>query len=768
LRQIGGIPVLFGFVLAVFGWIGLFDEAWAAGRLSDYLTRAEPGELVPGANRFGQLQGDPAIAPAYKNSQLLGFIYLNSDFANATGYSGKPIQLLVGISPKGVLTGLKLVEHKEPIVLLGIPEKRVVEAANKLIGADMDSVVRGASVAPQVDIVSGATVTVLVIGDSIVRSATMLSKSGRLGNQGSAGAGAARKISKTIDYSKGSARDWQSLVGDGSVRRLTLSLADVNQAFEKTGNVAAAMRPEEGDPNDTFIDLYVADVAVPTIGRSLLGDDGYERLAARLKPGQQAIVIAGSGRYSFKGAAYVRGGIFDRIELIQETNSIRFRDRDHTRLGNLAAEGAPDFPEIALFVVPAEFSFDPTEPWVLQLLVQRVVGTREKTWVTFDLGYTLPDIYMKREPVRPPQQAAASLAKAPPQSPASSAATSRDTTPSSAEDEPLWIKIWRGNIVNITTTLFALGALTLIFFFQNQLVRRPNIYTWVRRFYLLFILVWLGWYANAQLSVVNVLTFANSLLTGFSWEYFLSAPLIFLLWCSIAAGLLFWGRGPFCGWLCPFGALQELLNNIAQAAKIPQYRLPWGLHERLWPLKYIIFLGLFGMSLYSTAFAEQLAEVEPFKTAIVLKFAREWPYVLYALTLLSAGLFVERFFCRYMCPLGAALAIPGRVRMFEWLRRWPECGSPCQRCANECPVQAIHPEGHINVNECIYCMHCQELYFDDHRCPHMIQVRLKREKRAALSSPSMRSGGKGPSTIITADGKPIAVPRAEAATPPVT
>jgi NosR/NirI family nitrous oxide reductase transcriptional regulator len=89
--------------------------------------------------------------------------------------------------------------------------------------------------------------------------------------------------------------------------------------------------------------------------------------------------------------------------------------------------------------------------------------------------------------------------------------------------------------------------------------------------------------------------------------------------------------------------------------------------------------------------------------------------------------------------------------MVEWLRRWPECGSPCQRCAKECPVQAIHPEGHINVNECIYCMHCQELYFDDHRCPHMIQVRLKREKRDALSSPSMRGGGKGPNTAGATD-----------------
>lgn len=746
--------------------MAMLGGACAAGRLTEYLGKAEPAELIAGANRFGAPQGDPAIAPAYKGDQLLGFVYLNSDFANATGYSGKPIQILVGIDPKGVLTGLKLVDHKEPIVLVGIPVNRILEAVNKLIGTDMDRVARGATPAPQVDIVSGATVTVLVMGDSIARSATKLIRSGRLGGQGDLAAAATPKASKAIDPGKSELRDWQSLVGDGSVRRLILTLADVNKTFEKSGNAGAAAHPEEGDPDDTFVDLYVADVAVPTIGRSLLGDAGYNRLADRLKPGQQALIVAGSGRYSFKGAAYVRGGIFDRIELIQDTNSIRFRDRDHTRLGNLEAEGAPDFPEIALFTVPPEFTLDPTEPWVLRLLVQRVVATREKAWLTFDLGYSLPDAYMKIAPAPPARQQAAASPAEPSAAPA---VAPRDTKTSfAAEGEPLWMKIWRGDVVKISTTVAALGALTLIFFFQNALVRRPRFYAWVRRGYLLFILVWLGWYANAQLSVVNVLTFANSLLTGFSWEYFLSAPLIFLLWASIAAGLLFWGRGPFCGWLCPFGALQELLNNIAQAVKIPQYRLPWGLHERLWPIKYIIFLGLFGMSLYSTAFAEQLAEVEPFKTAIVLKFAREWPYVIYALTTLSAGLFVERFFCRYMCPLGAALAIPGRIRMFEWLRRWPECGTPCQRCAKECPVQAIHPEGHINVNECIYCMHCQELYFDDHRCPHMIQVRLKREKRDALSSPSMRSGGKGPSTIITAGGKPIKLPNVNVVTPPAT
>ncbi len=402
----------------------MLGEACAAGRLSEYLAKAEPAELVVGAKRFGPPQGDPAIAPAYEDDQLLGFVYLNSDFANATGYSGKPIQILVGIDPKGVLTGLKLVEHKEPIVLVGIPVGRILEAVNKLIGTDMDRVARGSTPAPQVDIVSGATVTVLVMGDSIVRSATKLIKGGRLGGQGNVAATATPQASKAVDPGKSEIRDWQSLVGDGSVRRLILTVADVNKAFEKSGNAAAAAHPEEGDPDDTFIDLYVADVAVPTIGRSLLGDDGYKRLADRLKPGQQALIVAGSGRYSFKGAAYVRGGIFDRIELIQDTNSIRFRDRDHTRLGNLEAEGAPDFPEIALFTVPPEFALDPTEPWVLQLLVQRVVATREKAWLTFDLGYTLPDAYMKTAPAPPVQQQTATPPAAP-----SAALRSRRATP---------------------------------------------------------------------------------------------------------------------------------------------------------------------------------------------------------------------------------------------------------------------------------------------------------------------------------------------------
>jgi len=176
--------------------------------------------------------------------------------------------------------------------------------------------------------------------------------------------------------------------------------------------------------------------------------------------------------------------------------------------------------------------------------------------------------------------------------------------------------------------------------------------------------------------------------------------------------------------------LQELLNKVAVRLNVPQYRVPWEIHERLWPFKYIIFMGLFGLSLYSLSEAEKWAEIEPFKTSIVLMFVREWPYVIYALTLLAVGLFIERFFCRYLCPLGAALAIPARIRMFDWLKRYKECGAPCQRCANECGIQAIHPEGNINPNECLSCLHCQKVYFDEFQCPPMITRRLKRERRS--------------------------------------
>ena len=715
--------------------------AAAEAKLSQYLSKVQPADLVAGADRFGAARANAPVVPVYKGDTLVGHAYLTSDFVNTTGYSGRPIHVMVGLTPDGTVSGAKLVDHHEPIVLIGIPPAKITAFIDGYVGKNVLTLASQSAASPPVDIVSGATVTVMVIGDSIIRSGKKVMQA-----LGAATADAAPTVTKSLDLSKTGVEDWETLVGDGSVRRLTLTVGDVNAAFERTGWADAIARPEPGNPDDSFIDLYAGLATIPTVGRSLLGDAEYEAMTQRLKPGQHAIVVAGQGRYSFKGSGYVRGGIFDRFELVQHEGSVRFRDRTHKRLGGVAAAGAPDFPEAGLFILPEGAEFDPAEPWRLQLLVQRATAALDKAFVTFDLGYQPPEKFLKIEPAATPAPAASAPAPAP------VAQTAADPVePEATGETPLWQRIWQNRLFDIAVLSVAIALLTGIFFFQDLLVQRPKLYERVRLGFLVFTLFWLGWYATAQLSVVNILTFANALRTDFLWDYFLMDPLVFILWFSVAASLLFWGRGAFCGWLCPFGALQELASKAAKKLGVRQIQVPFGLHQRLWPIKYMIFLVLFGLSLYSLATAEVAAEVEPFKTAIILHFVRDWWFVLFAVALIAAGLFIERFFCRYLCPLGAALAIPGRMRMFDWLKRYKECGSPCQRCGNECPVQAIHPDGSINPNECIQCLHCQVLYHHDRLCPVMIQKRLKRERRDAISSTGTGAGAKPRAAVLTTD-----------------
>ncbi len=701
------------------------SSAGAASDLSRFLKDVTPGELVPGADAFGPVRRDVPVVPVLKGGETVAQAFVNTDFVGAVGYSGKPIHLVIALDDAARITGLKLVKHYEPIVLIGIPEAKIQAVIDGYVGLDMAHEVAEAGEGHDLDIVSGATVTIMVIDDSIVRSSIKVAR--LLGLGGLASEAPVATVSRTLETGgEAKVEDWLTLVGDGSIRRLTLDVGMVNEAFKDSGNAEAATRPEQGPPDATFIDLYTGLLTVPTIGRSVLGANEWRNLEQRLKEGDQAIFVGGRGSYSWKGSGYVRGGIFDRIQLIQGDIAIRFRDRQHKRLAQSAAPGSPRLDEIGVFTIPADSGFDPTRPWHLQLLVQRATGATSKAFLTYDLGYQVPERYLV--PVEPTPPAVTV------QGPEASAVGEADFA--AGARTALWQKIWGARTLDIAIVGAALTLLTALFFFQMQAIRYPRFIFWGRIVFLTFTLVWLGWYAKAQLSVVNIMTFTNSLLSDFSWDYFLMDPLVFMLWFSVAAAILFWGRGAYCGWLCPFGALQELTNRLAKLLRIPQWQVPWGLHERLWPVKYMLFLVLFGVSLYSLDTAEHLAEVEPFKTAIILHFAREWWFVLFAGALLLAGLFVERFYCRYLCALGAGLAIPGRIRMFDWLKRYRECGNPCQICANECPVQSIHPEGNINPNECIQCLHCQVLYKDEYKCPVCVKQRLRRERRVERSGDS--------------------------------
>lgn len=685
----------------------------SATELPRFLKTVEASTFLQGADNFGEIDKNHPVAPVYKGNEQLGYVFVNSDFVSSIGYSGKPIHLMISINMEGLLQKVVLLEHHEPIVLIGIPVTKITALFDDYIGRNIVSFARGENKEYQVDAVSGATVTIMVMDDTILRSAIKVARLYGLGGLKAKQEETGRQASLdlTVDHNK----DWTDLLTEGSVRRLKLTVDEVSQGFEKAGNLVAASQSESEIGQDTFIELYAALVSVPSVGKSLLGPAEYKNLIRRLKPGQQAVLLASKGLYSFKGSGYVRGGIFDRFQISQGDSHIRFHDYNHKRLRSIKAAGAPDPKDVDLFYIPKDIPFNPAKPWTVELLVGRAVSATKKGFLTFHLENQTAEHYLKYE------------------QPVVTAVNSDAQITEEAAATPIWKRMWQIKTVEIVFLMIALFILSLIFFFQQWLVKRPKLTEQVRIGYLLFTLVGLGWYANAQLSVVNVLAALNALVTGFDWGYFLMEPLLFILWGSVAVALLFWGRGPYCGWLCPFGALQELLSKVAKRFKVPQLTLPWGLHERLWPIKYMIFLGLFGVSFHSLGTAEKLAEIEPFKTAIILNFIREWPFVIFAVLTLGAGLFIERFYCRYLCPLGAALAIPGKLRMFEWLKRYKECGKPCQICANECMVQAIHPEGNINVNECLYCLHCHTLYSDHHTCPVMIKkhAKLNRYSNAA-------------------------------------
>jgi len=712
------------FIQAVF--LALLLCALSAGiaqaqRLPDFLASTPIGELFPGADRVDAPAGKPMAAKAYAGGRQVGVVYLTSDVVNTRGYSSKPIDVLVALANDGRIVGAKLVEHHEPIVLIGIPQAKVDHFIGGYVGLNFVESPPRHGAPPPVDIISGATVTLMVIGDSITRSAIAVARAYGIDKTAAPAQQAAPAAARVVDDARDAPQSWQALLDAGAVRNLRLLPEDVDKAFRESGRSDAAASAEGASDSDTFIDLYAALVSVPAIGRSLLGDTEWQRLKERLKPGQQAVLVAGNGAYSFKGSGYVRGGIFDRIEVIQDESSFRFRDRNHQRLADVAAAGAPAFREVALFVVPDDARLDPVAPWRLQLMVQRVLSVKDKAFVTFDLGYELPAAYTRpAEGARPDAAPASASPAAPAQA---QAAPAEDPAPA------LWKQIWRGKAGQVAVLTVALLVLVGIFFFQDQLTSRPLLHDRLRLAFLAFALFWIGWYGQAQLSIVNVLTFFSALRADFRWEYFLMDPLVFILWCATAISMVFWNRGAFCGWLCPFGALQELANRVAKRLGVRQVKISHGVNQRLSTLKYVIFLLLFGFSLYDLALAEQLSEIEPFKTAIILRFVRYWPFVVFALAVLAAGLFVERFFCRYLCPLGAALAIPARLRIFNWLRRYRDCGNPCQRCNLECPVQAIDPTGEINPNECIQCLHCQMLYHHDQKCPHLIQKKAKRERR---------------------------------------
>jgi NosR/NirI family nitrous oxide reductase transcriptional regulator len=292
-----------------------------------------------------------------------------------------------------------------------------------------------------------------------------------------------------------------------------------------------------------------------------------------------------------------------------------------------------------------------------------------------------------------------------------------------------WMQIWAREWASIAVFAMFLLLLILMMIFKDRITKNRKVLNIVAYVILPFSFIYVGLVLKAQPTTTNIVILVNGLKErSFPLGLYMMEPYIFLSFLFIILTIPLWGRGVFCGWLCPYGAMIELLNKL-YVRFFPKFRLslPGNVHWKLIYLKYIIFAIILGVSFYNFMLSVHLAEVEPFKT-FVLELHRQWYFVLYFILITAGSIIIYRAYCRYLCPLGAALNIPSFIKLIPLikLKRHGMCGR-CKICGRECGYQAITPEGKVKVTECLDCLECQVNFWDEDKCPALI----KKEKRGS-------------------------------------
>ena len=675
----------------------LLATGLATAAQADLMSRETISQRFPAPLIVGERDAALPVWPIFQGgaqNQLVVWVFETTDLAPIPGFSGTPPDLLIALTPDGTFMGVSLLSHHEPVFLDGLGEEPLRHFLDQYqgkalgtpikVGSNINSAEKSGSSAVYIDGVSKATASVLIINQSVLASAIKVAKA-KLGLGGASSGPPARPDPDLYEP-----LDWNGLLASGLVAHVRVGNGEIEKAFVGTpgeGQDAATL----GAPATSYIDLYVADALVPSTGRALLGDKVYGRYHDDLlADGHNALLVLSAGPWSPLGESWTPGSVPDRLAIRQSGLPVVVRDLAFDK--PLAVKGAPPL-DVMLLKIPAQAAFDPASAFEVVPHIERQKGLiyPERVARDFKQQVAFPASYY----IRP---------------------AAEDTS------APAWMQAWHDQRMTLGILGAALALLTLGLAFQRRLTARPELFRLGRLAFLAFTLVFVGWYAQGQLSIVNLIGIVKAVTQTHDFGFLLFDPPTLTLWVFTLVTLVVWGRGVFCGWLCPFGAMQELIGEVARALRIPQWRVPPELDRWLRLAKYAVLVAILGAALHSTASAETAAEVEPFKTAITLVFVRHWPFVAYAVALLSINLFVYKSFCRYLCPLGAALAAGGKARQLDWIPRRQECGSPCKLCTVRCRYGAIDQKGKVDYDECFQCLDCVAIYYDKATCVPLVNA----------------------------------------------
>ncbi len=194
-----------------------------------------------------------------------------------------------------------------------------------------------------------------------------------------------------------------------------------------------------------------------------------------------------------------------------------------------------------------------------------------------------------------------------------------------------------------------------------------------------------------------------------------------VLGLGLLIGVLIAG-GAFCGWVCPFGVVQDLMNWIRTKLHFNEIRVPAKADRILRYGRYLIL----GMVIYQTISTVKLwfADWDPYRTLFGLgwlfefNLAERWFAYGVVIVVLGASLFVERAWCRYACPLGGAISLLGNFAFLRIRRSGDSCKA-CNVCQTPCPVKLPVATADTMSSDCIGCLACVQA------CPRTGALELK-------------------------------------------
>jgi transcriptional regulator of nitric oxide reductase len=698
--------------LLALAWFAALPLA-RAGELSkaDIERRFPPPLHVQ--EKLEQIPAWPLTSELEPEAGPVGYVFESVDLAPIPGFEGTPMNFLVAIDRKGNFMNVELLRQHEPVFLGGLGEAPLREFVTQYAGRNLKQQFLIALNAARnrtgpadtrsgqttLDGVSKATASVRIVNQSVLGAALEVARA-KLGFAARSKRGPSARVRPEVDDPLAFA----DMLKNGMIGHMRLTNGEVEKLFAGTDG-AGVDNDALAHPDEVFVDLYIAYLNTPSIGRSILGDAQFKAVMARNFDNAHLWWIGSGGRYAFVDENFVPAAQSRRLTFAQDGLFLEGRDQGFEP----KVSAVPvNLNTSLIFGVYSEAGLDPARPLDIALDIVRAKGMILPVLTHKDvkLSYAPPT----RLFVYPP------------------------------EPLPEWVLAWQQRWLDLTILGSALILLCLVLARPRWIsidARRLKVF---RLGFLTFTLFYVGWYVQGQLSIVQVTGAIKALKAGQGLSSFLYDPISLLLIAFTLITFVVWGRGTFCGWLCPFGALQEFVGLLARRLHLPRLRIRLAVAKRLEWGRYLVLAVLLGAAFFVPNQGASLNEVEPFKTAITVGFDRSWPFVAYAFGLLLAGAFYYKFFCRFICPLGAVMSLGGRLRAFDWLTRRTECGKPCQSCKARCAYDAIEPTGEIRYDACFQCLDCVGIYHDPKRCAPILLY----EKKGLFMAPkgAMNSAAK--------------------------